>query len=309
MSASLATARRLLGLLLHNWPQKLGALALAVVMWLFVTTSSVSTTQRSLLVPLTVEGVEASQVAVGVPDVVEVNVSGPSTRIDRLKPENLPATLDLTGLSGEFEATISVQPPRGISLAGTTPSDVIGFLETVTNRSLAVTPALTGEPPAGQVLSVALDPDAVTLTGRSQLLQRVERVVVPVPARPGTHQSRPVALDAAGVPVSDVKLAPDSVTVVVAGRTALVTRTVPWALTTPAGAGLADVVSGQGEVTLAGPADVLAALTEVQGSVQPPTGTPTSGRYTLPVELDLPEGVVALATPTAVLRYAAPSGP
>lgn len=308
MTGPLAGIRRVGGMLLHHWPQKLGALALALVMWMFVTTSSVTTTQRSLLVPLTVEGVDASQVAVGVPDVVEVNVSGPSNRIDRLRPDNLRATLDLTGLNGEFQASIAVQPPPGVRLTGTTPSDVIGFLETVTSRSLSVTPALTGEPPQDQVLDVTSDPPSVTLTGRSQLLQRVARVVAAAPARPGSSDVRPVPLDASGVPVTDVKLSPDTVSLTVTARSALVTRTLPWTLNAPSAPTLADATPDQREVTVAGPADVLATLGELQGTVDPPTGTPAPGRYTLPVRFDLPDGVVVLGAPTAVLRYTAPSG-
>ncbi len=300
--------RRLLQRTLHSWPQKLGALALAIVVWLFVTTSSVSTTQRSLLVDLSVEGVQASQLAVGVPDVVEVTVSGASSRIDRLRQDSLGATLDLTGLSGQFQQRIDVQTPVGVRLVSVSPNDVIGFLETVTNRELALTPALRGTPPAGQILSVAADPANVTLTGRSQLLERVQRVVAMAPAEVGTVQARPVALDAEGVPVTDLKIDPETVTLDVTARRALVTASVSIDLASPNVPGLESVTLDQPSVTVAGPASAVDGLTSVRGTVQPPTQTARSGRYTVPVELDLPQGVVAMDTPTAVLRFASASG-
>lgn len=304
------TGRRLLQRLLHSWPQKLGALALAVVLWLFITTSSVSTTQRSLLVDLSVEGVQPSQVAVGVPTVVEVTVSGPSPRVDRLDAGDINAVLDLTGLSGQFQRTIDAQTPLGVKLVGVSPSDVIGYLETVTSRDLALTPALRGAPPGNAVLSVAADPPTVTLTGRSQLLDRVDRVVALAPAEAGSVKARPFALDAGGVPIQDVKIAPDTVTLTVTGREALVTKSVAIDLAAPEVAGLQDATLDQPEVTVAGPPAALADLASVRGTVQPPTQTSRSGRYTVPVKLDLPPGVVAMGTPTAVLRFAAaPSTP
>ena len=302
----MSVLRRLAALASHNWPQKLGALLIAFVFWLLVTNSSVTTTQRSLLVPLTVEGVKQSQVAVGVPQMVEVNVDGPSSRVDRLRPDSISATLDLSGLSGEFQQPISVQPPRGIHLVSVSPGDVIGFLETVGTRDVGLTVALSGSPPTNELLSASTDPATVTLTGQDQLLQKVARVVVVAPAKEGRFTAHPFAVDDAGVPVANVKIAPNTITIQVGARTALVTKTVPIDLTPPKAANLEQAILSQNDVTLAGPPDALAAIDSVKGTVQPPTAPVGAGRYTLPVELDLPEGVAALSTPTAVLRYGHP---
>lgn len=300
------TLRRLLGVAAHNWPQKLGALLLAFVVWLFVTTSSVTTTQRSLLVPLTVEGVRSSQVAVGVPQVVEVNVAGPSSQVDRLRPTSITATLDLSGLSGEFQQQIDAQPPRGIRLVSVSPSHVIGFLETVGNREVNVTVSMSGPPPADELLSVTSDPSKVTLTGQEQLLQKVAQVLVVAPAREGSAHVHPYAVDDAGVPVANVKIQPDTVTVKVSARAALVTKTVTIDLTAPQAPNLLEASLSEPQVTLAGPAKALSGLDRVKGTVEPPTSPVAAGRYTLPVRLDLPAGVAAMSTPTAVLRFGPP---
>lgn len=300
--------RRLVTTVVHNWPQKLGALALAFVMWLFVSMSSVTTTQRSLLVPLTTEGVSQSQVAVGVPQVVEVNVSGPSSRVDRLRPDNITATLDLGGLSGEFQQQVTVQTPTGVRLVSVSPSQVIGLLETVGNRTMDVTVALSGSPPQGQLLSASVQPAQVTLTGQQQALQKVARVMAVAPAREGQVSTHPYPVDDAGVPVQNVKVSPGDVTVQIKARQALVSKRVPIAFTPPSAANLADASLDQPDVVLAGPPDVLAGVTSVKGTVQPPTPPVQPGRYTLPVMLDLPQGVSALSNPTAALRFTRPGG-
>jgi len=300
--------KRLLTTTVHNWPQKLGALVLAFVMWLFVTSSSVTTTQRSLLVPLTTDGVQQSQVAVGVPQVVEVNVSGPSGRVDRLRPDGITASIDLSGLSGEFQQQVSVQTPNGIRLVSVSPNQVIGILETVENRKIDVTVALSGSPPADQVLTLSADPGQVTLTGQQQALQKVAKVMAVVPAREGQSTAHPYPVDDAGMPVQSVKVSPSDVTVQVKARQALVSKRVPIDFTAPSAANLSDAALSQPDVLLAGPSDVMAGVSSVKGTVQPPTPPVDPGRYTLPVVLDLPQGVSALSNPTAVLRFTRPSG-
>jgi len=300
--------KRLLTTTVHNWPQKLGALVLAFVMWLFVTTSSVTTTQRSLLVPLATEGVTQSQVAVGVPQVVEVNVSGPSGRVDRLRPDNITASIDLSGLSGEFQQQVTVQTPSGIHLVNVSPSQVIGMLETVGNRSMDVTVALSGSPPSDRLLASSADPTQVTLTGQQQALQKVAKVMAVVPAKEGQATAHPFPVDDSGVPVQNVKVSPSDVTVKVTSRQALVSKRVPIDFKAPSATDLADASLTQPDVVIAGAPDVLAGVNSVKGTVQPPTPTPQPGRYTVPVTLDLPQGVSALSNPTVVLHYAHPAG-
>jgi len=297
-----ATLKALLQRLTRNWVPKAGSLVIAFLIWLFVTSSSASLTERSMFLPLQVDGVEEGFVPVGLPPTVAVSVSGPSLRVDRLTPDMLRASLDLTGASGEFTEDVRVQAPQDIRVLRVEPAEVIGFLETITTSTVAVTVALTGDPPAGVLVEAEAEPAAVTLTGRSQVLDRVARVLAFAPAV-GGGVARLVAVDAAGVPVPDVEFAPASVTVSVSTRPALVTREVVVELSAPSGPEVGAVTLNEPRVTVAGPPDVLAGLSSVPGTVDAPTGPLDPGRYTLPVRLALPEGVVAMQTPTATLQY------
>jgi len=297
-----ATLKALLQRLTRNWVPKAGSLVIAFLIWLFVTSSSASLTERSMFLPLQVDGVEEGFVPVGLPPTVAVSVSGPSLRVDRLTPDMLRASLDLTGTSGEFTEDVRVQAPQDIRVLRVEPAEVIGFLETITTSTVAVTVALTGDPPAGVLVEAEAEPAAVTLTGRSQVLDRVARVLAFAPAV-GGGVARLVAVDAAGLPVPDVEFAPASVTVSVSTRPALVTREVVVELSAPSGPEVGAVTLNEPRVTVAGPPDVLAGLSSVPGTVDAPTGPLDPGRYTLPVRLALPEGVVAMQTPTATLQY------
>lgn len=302
MSGAWATIKALLARLGRNWPNKLGALLIAFVVWLLVTSNNTTTTQNSMFVPLVVEGVDENQVAVGLPARVAVSVSGPSSRIDRLTPEMLRATLDLTEVIGAFEQPITVQTPQDVAVLSVEPAQVIGFLESVVTRSVPVQVALTGALPADATVTAAATPLAVTLTGRSQVLDSVQRVIVTAPAS-GGGTGAPVALDAKGHPVNDIAFEPPTVSVAVTTRAVLETRTVAIDFVEPQVPGLVSATISALSVEVAGPRQAVDGLTTVTATVEPPTGALDPGRYTLPVRLALPEGVVALTTPTAALQF------
>lgn len=302
MSGLLATLRALLARLARNWPTKLVAVGIAFLLWLFVTNNNQSTSQRSLLLPLMVEGVAEDQVAVGLPTTVAVSVTGPSARINRLTPEVLRATLDLTDVTGAFEQPITVQAPQEIDVDRVEPALVIGFLESITSSSLAVQVALSGQRPSGALLEASVEPTNVTLTGRSQVLDSVQRVVAIAPAV-GGGLAPVVALDTEGRPVTDVTIQPASVTVAVTTRPVLLTKEVPLAFEAPLAPTLTSAELSSASVVVAGGEAALEPLESVTATVDAPTGSVDPGRYTLPVRLDLPEGVVALTTPTVTLQY------
>lgn len=302
MSGAWATLKAVLGRLARNWPTKLAAVGIAFLLWLFVTNSNTTTSQRGILLPLVVEGVAEDQVAVGLPSTVAVSVSGPSSRINRLTQEMLRATLDLNEVSGAFEQPITVQAPQEIEVESVEPALVIGFLESITSSSLAVQVALAGQRPQSALLDATASPATVTLTGRGQVLDTVQRAVAIAPAT-GGGPAPVVVLDADGVPVAGVTVEPATVTVAVTTREALVTQEVDLRFEAPSGPGLVSAGLSSQTAVVAGTEAALEDLRTVTATVDAPTAGVDPGRYTLPVRLDLPEGVVALTTPTATLQY------
>lgn len=301
MRRVLNLAGRLTGRLIRNWPYKVAALLAGFLVWFLVTSTSTTITQRSFAIPLEVDGVEGQELAVGVPTVVEVSVSGPGPRVDRLRPDQLRATLDLTGARGDFERPIMVQTPSEIKLLNVNPTDVIGFLETAAQKSATVEVAVVGEPPPGEVITTTSTPRQVIMTGRTQLLDKVVRVVAFT--SPAGGEAALVGLDSKDQPVAGLTFRPESVTVEVATRPVLYTTTVDIVFTSPSAYRLDEVKLVDERVTLAGPPDQLTGLTSVPGTVEPLTGEVAPGRYTLPVRLELPPEVVAVSKPTAVLQY------
>ena len=332
-------ARRGLGRVLEGWPQKLAALGLAVLFWFFVSNDETVITQRSLLVPLTTLGISANQLAVGVPERVEVTVSGPGPRVDALRGENLDAVLDLRGAENAFERSVNVFPPQGLTLVRVNPSEVIGFVETRGSKSVPVRVAYVaggaadgvtggaagGAPPADILVTPQATPEAVTVRGRAGTLEEVTAALAIVNGRvgdgvgdgvsaDGTGENSvsvaPYAVDASGLPVEGVVLEPAEVSVTLSREPVLHTRTLPLTFMLPDTSPLTieESALSQAEVTLAGPKELLEPLTEVTATVEPATLPEAPGGYTLPLTLGLPEGVSALEPPTVTLRLAGSAG-
>lgn len=288
--------------LLHHWPRKLGALVAAVVVWLLVTNDPSVTAQRSLLVPLVVEGLAADRVAVGLPEFVEVTVTGESGRVDRLRPESFDAVLDLRDAVGAFQVLVLVAPPQGIALQRVVPSEVIGTIEAVTTVVVQVRVSVAGALDADERLVASADPTQAEVRGRAALVAQVAAVVAPVAVEDartaGALTVPPYAVDGDGRPVPEVTVAPAEVRVDLAVEAVRVERRVPLAVRAPAATGWGDLRTVPEDVLVTGPASVLDALAEIDAAVDLPTETPAGGRYTRPLTLALPAGVFALEAPT-----------
>lgn len=301
MSGLLGLARELLARLVRRWPRKLVALLAAAGFWWLVVTTTTTISQRTVSVNLQIVGVETEELAVGVPNFVDVSVSGPGPRIDRLTPNQLSATIDLNGAIGDFDREVMVQVPPDLKLQTVTPSSVIGFLETEAQRSLPVQVAVVGNPPDGVFIRTAPTPGEVVLTGRQSQLALVSRAVAMTSPEGGT--ATVIALGDDDLPIEGVTVSPATVEVAVGTREVLYTTEVVVRFEPPVASALVGATLSRPTATVAGPPDVLMTMEDVVATVEPLTGDVAPGRYTLPVRLALPEGVVALETPTAILQY------
>ena len=290
-----------------QWPLKLAALGLAFVMWAFVTTTDTTVAQRSLLVPIIVEGIAPDLIPIGIPELAEVTVSGPTQRLDRLRPEGFEAVLDLAGLTGDFAAPVSVSPPQGVVLERVNPAEVLGILERVATREVPVTVVHLGSPAADVRLSSRPQPDVVTARGRSARLDRVTQALVAVDAREGVSEAAPFAADAAGRPVDEVSISPSALTVTTSAESVMAQRAVPLRLLPLVVAGVSGVEPSHTSVQVVGPPSLIADLDELVGAIALPTERPEPGRYTLAVNVATPSEVTLLEEVTVSVRYDEPS--
>lgn len=196
------------------------ALFIACLLWFVVRTLPNSITQRTLTLPLNVEGLAEGELGRGIPDSIEVSISGPSERINSLKLEQIRASLSLAEAMGEFRLPIEVVPPRDVTVLRTIPQEVAGRVEIRQHRDMLVQPRLLHEITGKRVYASAA-PAQVTIFGYDDAIDEVAWVAafitnekqvlagnVPVEA---TVQ----ALDATGAILPDIDIVPKTVEVTV----------------------------------------------------------------------------------------------
>lgn len=291
----------------RHWPGKIAAVLAALVVWWVASGEPVATTQRSLLVPLEVIGAGADEVAVGVPQRVEVVITGPSERMDRLRAADVDAVLELSDVDGEFSRAIETRVPQTLRVTRVVPAEVIGRLEAVRRAEFPVEPRVAPGAPGTVLTGVALDPESVAVEARDPVLAMVAAVIAPVPALAGDEASAVlVAIDEAGRPVVEARVVPPvaQVTLMRDPRLERVVRPVTATTDEGVAATVESVLPTQ--VTLIGPPEILSGLPAVPASVPDVTSALAPGRYDLPLRLDLPEGVAALESVVATVRVPEP---
>jgi YbbR domain-containing protein len=296
--------------LLNNWPVKLGALAVGVLAWYFVTLGDDTVGQNTLFVPVSVVGLADEQIPVGVPESVTVVVSGRSARVNRLRPENFDAVLDLGGVTGAFSQEIEIVAPQDVNVLSVTPAEASGTVEVITSRTVPVQVALLGVPPPDLRLELTFDPAEAQVSGRGTTLARVAAVRATVLPQPGEQEPPLYPIDDAGRPVMDITVRPQTLQVALLGEPVLHQKEILLEIELPdiAPLTLLELEPAARPLQVAGPQAALEPLTAAVGVVLEPTGGWREAEYTLPVSPALPEGVAALETPYVRLRLAQ-SGP
>ncbi|AWN24198.1 hypothetical protein DKM44_13960 [Deinococcus irradiatisoli] len=281
--------------LLHNLPQKFLALLLAFLLWFVATEDRRANIQQNYDVALDVRdttgGNEKRAVSGLNPASVRVTLSGSRQRLGAINASDIEAYIDVTDLpDGEFSRTVRVVGPDGTHSLKVVPTVAQGRIDAELSRTQPVRLSV-GNPPSDSVPRYILSPSQVTVSGTSQLVNTVERVVtVPVTLSQGEQvETRLLALGAQGE-VVNVRLSPASITVARIDAGTLPIRSVPVKLSTPPG----DLVITSSNiepatVRLIGPADALAKISSVTAPL-----AYRPGSFSAQPSFSLPDGVRAL---------------
>jgi YbbR domain-containing protein len=292
--------------LTNNGLQKLIALLLAILAWYVVSISDTSVSQRSLQVPVEVEGLSEAQAQSGAPDLVDVVVSGRSSSVNVLRPENFRASLDLEGFTGEYQQRIVVVPPQDISLVSVSPETAIGTVETINSKDVPIIIALQGQRDPNALLTSVSSVQAVRATGRESVLAQVAGATAVVTATSGESSVSVFATDANGQPVQGITLEPTATTVTVTPTPILHSKTVTLEVSEPEAEGLEveNFSLSQTTLNITGARELLAPLERVSGVLELGEDLEV-GEYSLAVTPQLPEGVWGLEPVTATFTLVA----
>jgi YbbR domain-containing protein len=297
---------RVIGLIVHNWPLKLAAIGLAVLLY-----GGLVLSQSSRTFPGPIPVAPENQ-----PDGTFLLTALEPVRLVRyLAPPSVQpiastfrATVDLSGIqpgAGPQSAPIIVRAiDDRIQVVSSEPDVMTVQLDTVETRDVRVV-VDHGTPPHGvEVGTTTVDPPTVKVTGPSSVVDTVQAAIASVVIQPdgiSINQDVPVtAVDNLDNPVSPVRIDPVTVNVKVTVFTDRSSKTVPVnpVLTgTPAGGFEIGPVSAEPPaVTVEGNADTLGALVRIDTEPIPVTGL--SSTLTIDVALSMPNGVSPLDSDT-----------
>lgn len=161
---------------------KLLALAIAIVLWLYVGIEQDPISQRTYNVPITVENLSADKVATVSKERVNVKVMGRETRLDGITSEDFKAYVDLShAKTGEGEAEVHVSLPNEVYFAKLDPSHVNVYVEQREGETMNVDIVRTGILPEGVAIEeMSVEPQSVFVSGNEDVLAMVAKAGVVV---------------------------------------------------------------------------------------------------------------------------------
>ncbi len=293
----------------HNWPLKIGALALSTLLY-----GGLVLSQTTKDFPGSIPIEPVNQAA----DVTLLSSLGDVTQIRYVSPADLGLRID----SRTFKATVdlaNVDPSAGHVLAdvhvvalddrvqvlGFEPQQITIQLDRVTTHSVPIMATVVGTLPPGLDLgTIVIDQPNATVTGPQSIISKVANVLARVTIDPsGIDFNRLVdliAVDSGGNQLSPVDISPTSVRVRVPVFTDRRTRTVPVSAvvigTPAAGFEVASVSVAPITVQVEGDANDLAGLE--LADTQPISVSGISADLTQRISLNLRSGVQAIGDGT-----------
>jgi YbbR domain-containing protein len=282
------------------------SVAIASVMWYYVATAQNPQVARTITVDLQLHNLDPSEVVIRpspTPPVhVTIRVEGPRSLVAVLKPKDVDAYVDLSGLGpGDHpQVPVVVTPAVDVRVVDLKPSSILVVLDAFASKRLPVEVSLLGTPPSGVMLGTPrMSPTHVIVSGPAHQVSEVRHVLVSIDTASLRQQvvvSLPVIpADANGQPVSGLQVSPKIVGMTLAVREGVISKVVPIVPTItgspPQALSVTGATADPATVALTGPAPALA------GVENAPTGPvdvgAARGDFSRKVALQLPPGVTS----------------
>ena len=190
------------------------AFVLAVALWAYVTAQKNPVMTISLTnISITSRGLPKGYVLSRPLPYLSIKLQGLADDLSGITASSIVATVDARGLTPNSPPRVlpvSVTAPSGhnLTLLDPSPLRVQVTVDNIASRSVAVVVVPIGQPPAGysQTGFDQVDPQSVTVTGLSSVLDRVRSATVEVDlsnaVKPIQEARAPVLLDANGHPIN-----------------------------------------------------------------------------------------------------------
>jgi YbbR domain-containing protein len=305
---------RVLGVLTRNAPLKLGAVALASVLYGgLVFSQNVRVWPGPVPIEPIGQGSQVFLLGVEPQSVTSVRFVAPGSVASSVNAQSFRASVDLTGLTPTPDGSPIAVPVRVVALdpqiqvTGWTPTTALVRLDTIRTKTVPVR-VDRGTVPAGLAAGEpVVDPVAVNVRGPGSVVDRVDaavaRVIVDASGVDVDEDVDLVAVDARGDRVTPVDFEPSSVHVRIAVTVAGTTRTVPVVPKLRGSPAVGFALTGLRvqpvDVVIAGPRATLQGISEVD--TEPVSIAGAHADVTADTKLVLPQGVTVEGSSTVTV--------
>ncbi len=302
------SARRAFAFVVHNWPLKLAAIAVAAVLYAWLVVSQDSNLYPGPIIVTAQHQPSGTVVTNELRDVEQVRYIAPAD-LGRLRAEDFQATVDLANVKPDgnpVNVRVDVKAiDSRVTILDVQPQSIQVVLDESISKPVPVRVERGPAPSGVDVGETAYTPEQVTVTGPSAAVNRVVAARVAVALDPGgldvDREIEADAVDANGQVVTGVDVEPRTVHVRIPLFTNKESRTLPVNPTVtgaPApGFRIASIEVDPLAVLLEGDSEQLTALT--RADTAPVTVFGATSDVSQVVTLALPTGVVA-AGPASV---------
>ena len=304
------SARRAFAFVLHNWPLKLAAIAVATVLYAWLVVSQDSNVYPGPIPVLAVHQPAGTVVTNDLRDVGQVRYIAPAD-LGRLRAEDFRATVDLANVTPDgnpasVRVTVTAIDSR-VTILDFQPRSIQVLLDESISKQVPVRVERGPAPSGVDVGETTYTPTQLTITGPSAAVNQVVAARVTVPLDPGgldvDREIEADAVDAGGQVVTRVDLEPRTVHVTIPLFTNKESRTLPVnpiVTGTPApGFRIASVEVDPLVALVEGDGEQLTALTRVDTAPVAVFGATSD--VSQAVALALPTGVVATGPATVTV--------
>ncbi len=163
---------------MKNWPYKILAVLLALIMWYFVIGEERA--EVGLTVPLELINIPRDLIVVNnVVHGIDIRVNGPGSLVRSLTAESLSKRLDLSNTkAGTVSFSISsegIPLPRGVKITRINPTQVMVVLQKLMTQKISVKPRIVGKPAPGyEIASVQVNNPQVEIAGPEEVIKNLE---------------------------------------------------------------------------------------------------------------------------------------
>ncbi len=301
--------RRLLRRITHQWPAKLASVAVAVVLWVYVLNQQDPVTTREIVVNIEPQNIpEGMELLTVDPPQIRLILRGRRSMLERAE-DDIRARVDLSKatVGGQEVSVRVVARPPGVEIVRMSRTKVRVVLDTSVAAKRPVIVETRGLPAEGyRALAPSCEPATVTVRGPASLVERVARVVATIDiSGVSTTVSQQVKVeprDEAGLAVSNVRVEPDRVQVVVPLRRVNVKVVPVWPSLTPPAPGyrVSSVAVRPAAVVLSGAPAVLSKIRYISTDTIDIGGLRRGATFS--VRLRVPNAVTVVGAASAQVR-------